>query len=316
MFIPAGPRPKPTEPRARRGRRRPSIAPDIDGELVGFLGELALGPCRRARGRSSPSGFAQLTAPVMAKGVEDTAFYRYDRLVSLNEVGGDPGVFGRPVEAFHADTARGRARGPTPCSLCPPTTPNAAPTSGPGSTFCRRCPAPGQRRGRWAELIDRHRRDLGRTATPCTFSSRRWWERGRSMPTAGRGLHGQGDQGSQGAHVLGGPPAAYDEAVRGLRRAVLADDGFVADLRQFLAEQRIVERGRRNSLAQTALAVDLPGSSRRLPGKRAVGSQPGRPGQSPAGRLRPAPPAPGRHAMRIVPNGVDRPPTRGTRSCG
>jgi (1->4)-alpha-D-glucan 1-alpha-D-glucosylmutase len=46
--------------------------------------------------------FQQLTAPVTAKGLEDTAFYRYHRLVSLNEVGGDPDRFGTPVEEFHA----------------------------------------------------------------------------------------------------------------------------------------------------------------------------------------------------------------------
>jgi len=45
--------------------------------------------------------FQQLTSPVMAKGVEDTAFYRYNRLVSLNEVGGDPEQFGGSVEDFH-----------------------------------------------------------------------------------------------------------------------------------------------------------------------------------------------------------------------
>lgn len=45
--------------------------------------------------------FQQTTGPVMAKGVEDTAFYRYNRLVALNEVGGDPGRFGLHVEAFH-----------------------------------------------------------------------------------------------------------------------------------------------------------------------------------------------------------------------
>jgi (1->4)-alpha-D-glucan 1-alpha-D-glucosylmutase len=45
--------------------------------------------------------FQQLTAPVTAKGVEDTAFYRYHRLVSLNEVGGEPDRFGVPVEEFH-----------------------------------------------------------------------------------------------------------------------------------------------------------------------------------------------------------------------
>ncbi len=44
----------------------------------------------------------QFTAPVMAKSVEDTAFYRFLRLVSLNDVGGDPGRFGSSVAAFHA----------------------------------------------------------------------------------------------------------------------------------------------------------------------------------------------------------------------
>jgi (1->4)-alpha-D-glucan 1-alpha-D-glucosylmutase len=45
--------------------------------------------------------FQQVTAAVMAKGLEDTAFYRYNRLVSLNEVGGNPGKFGISVEEFH-----------------------------------------------------------------------------------------------------------------------------------------------------------------------------------------------------------------------
>ncbi len=53
--------------------------------------------------------FQQTTGPVMAKGTEDTAFYQYNRLVSLNEVGGDPDTFGRSLTAFHrrnADRAR------------------------------------------------------------------------------------------------------------------------------------------------------------------------------------------------------------------
>jgi (1->4)-alpha-D-glucan 1-alpha-D-glucosylmutase len=45
--------------------------------------------------------FQQITGPVMAKGLEDTSFYVYNRLVSLNEVGGDPERFGLSVEAFH-----------------------------------------------------------------------------------------------------------------------------------------------------------------------------------------------------------------------
>ena len=45
--------------------------------------------------------FQQYTAPVQAKGVEDTAFYRYNLLLSLNEVGGDPGRVGRSAAEFH-----------------------------------------------------------------------------------------------------------------------------------------------------------------------------------------------------------------------
>ena len=46
--------------------------------------------------------FQQLTGPVMAKGMEDTVFYRYHRLASVNEVGGSPDQFGVSVEEFHA----------------------------------------------------------------------------------------------------------------------------------------------------------------------------------------------------------------------
>ncbi len=61
----------------------------------------------------TPAGFVtrfqQTTGPVMAKGVEDTAFYRYNRLLALNEVGGDPGRFGLTVEEFHrGNTERAR----------------------------------------------------------------------------------------------------------------------------------------------------------------------------------------------------------------
>lgn len=44
----------------------------------------------------------QLTGPAMAKAVEDTVFYRYNRLIALNEVGGTPDAFGAPLADFHA----------------------------------------------------------------------------------------------------------------------------------------------------------------------------------------------------------------------
>ena len=50
--------------------------------------------------------FQQLTGPVMAKGVEDTVFYCFNRLLALNEVGGDPAGFGTSPDAFHAFCAQ------------------------------------------------------------------------------------------------------------------------------------------------------------------------------------------------------------------
>ena len=47
----------------------------------------------------------QYTGPVQAKGLEDTAFYRYNLLLSLNEVGGDAERFGRAVGEFHEANA-------------------------------------------------------------------------------------------------------------------------------------------------------------------------------------------------------------------
>ena len=57
---------------------------------------------QRAERREFLLSFQQFTAPVMAKGLEDTAFYRYCPLASLNEVGGDPRQFGTSPAAFHA----------------------------------------------------------------------------------------------------------------------------------------------------------------------------------------------------------------------
>lgn len=56
--------------------------------------------------------FQQYTGPVMAKSIEDTAFYRYVRLISLNEVGGEPTRFGTSVEEFHAANAERAATRP------------------------------------------------------------------------------------------------------------------------------------------------------------------------------------------------------------
>jgi (1->4)-alpha-D-glucan 1-alpha-D-glucosylmutase len=83
-------------------KRRPETASAIDN-LLPRLSDPADELCAR---------FQQVTGAVMAKGVEDTAFYRYTRLISLNEVGGYPGQAGSGVAEFHAAQLRRMAQVP------------------------------------------------------------------------------------------------------------------------------------------------------------------------------------------------------------
>jgi (1->4)-alpha-D-glucan 1-alpha-D-glucosylmutase len=85
------------------GERRPELRPALT----------ALAPRLRDSSDELGSRMQQLSGATMAKGVEDTAFYRYARFVALNEVGGDPGEFGVGVEEFHALQAARQQRWPT-----------------------------------------------------------------------------------------------------------------------------------------------------------------------------------------------------------
>jgi len=89
--------------------------PDIDPALLVFLADLLLLQLddRTPLEDEWVMRFQQLTGPAMAKGVEDTAFYRATRLLALNEVGGDPARFGVPVDAFHEANAGAHERWPT-----------------------------------------------------------------------------------------------------------------------------------------------------------------------------------------------------------
>lgn len=86
-------------------RRRNPLTP---GSIFAFLRDTLLmenlqdfTENQRADLRNFVMKFQQITGPVMAKSVEDTAFYIYNRLVSLNEVGGHPEQFGAGLERFH-----------------------------------------------------------------------------------------------------------------------------------------------------------------------------------------------------------------------
>jgi (1->4)-alpha-D-glucan 1-alpha-D-glucosylmutase len=89
---------------AARRRQAASEASVLDFVRAALLLELpAAGEAQHRAMRDFAMKFQQITAPITAKGIEDTALYRFNRLISLNEVGGDPGSYGGGVRAFHAD---------------------------------------------------------------------------------------------------------------------------------------------------------------------------------------------------------------------
>ena len=92
--------------RAVSGAKRRN--PAMDESIFDFLRDVLLfrfGPNLNGAGRAAHTHFVlkfqQTTAPVTAKGLEDTVLYIYNRLTALNEVGGEPQQFGLSIEAFH-----------------------------------------------------------------------------------------------------------------------------------------------------------------------------------------------------------------------
>jgi len=83
-------------------QRRPDLAAAVD----------ALHPLLGTAGTELATRFEQTSGPVMAKGVEDSAYYRWARFIALNEVGGDPARFGTTVAEFHEAQQRRAQRRP------------------------------------------------------------------------------------------------------------------------------------------------------------------------------------------------------------
>jgi (1->4)-alpha-D-glucan 1-alpha-D-glucosylmutase len=90
------------------------LHPVLDAIRVAVLGlaEVTSDAAQQAARDELIVRFGQTTGPVLAKGVEDTAFYRWSRLVALNEVGGSPDIFGISPAEFHAAAGRLARRWP------------------------------------------------------------------------------------------------------------------------------------------------------------------------------------------------------------
>ncbi|MGZ4429219.1 MAG: malto-oligosyltrehalose synthase [Nocardioidaceae bacterium] len=83
--------------------------PDLEAE-IGRLAELMTGEVDGAAAADFAVRFQQTWGPVMAKGIEDTTYYRWHRLVALNEVGGDPGLLEDAAPELLHDWARHQQR--------------------------------------------------------------------------------------------------------------------------------------------------------------------------------------------------------------
>ena len=240
----------------------------------------------------------------MAKGVEDTAFYVYNRLVVAQRGGRRPATVRRLASPPSTRaTPSGRGAGRTPCSPPRRTTPSAARTCARASTCSPSCPTSGARRcGAGAAQPPR-------TARVEDAPRPRPQRRVPALPDAARRLAAASRRTRESlarfreriaAYMLKAvreakvhtswinPNEAYEAALCALRRrrcsasarANRSSHDFVPAC---AAPSRASARQR---LSQTLLKLTSPGVPGHLPGHRALGLQPGRPRQPPAGRLR------------------------------
>ncbi|HEY1920201.1 MAG TPA: malto-oligosyltrehalose synthase [Streptosporangiaceae bacterium] len=237
-------------------RRRP----DLDAELAGFIGELLTGEYPGSAEADFAVHFAQVSAPVMAKGVEDTAFYRYHVLASLCEVGGDPGTFGRPMADFHASMAAAARQWPEAMlTLSTHDTKRSADVRARISLLAERPQAWEQAVTAWAAANEKHKTGgwPDRNTEYLIYQNLvgAW-----PIDAARAGAFAAKAVKEAKVHTSWiDPDQAYDDAVQAFVAGVLADPQFVAGLEGFLAAGQLVERGRVSSLAQAALLLTCPG---------------------------------------------------------
>ena len=219
--------------------------------------------------------FQQLTAPLMAKGVEDTAFYNFNRLISLNEVGGDPGRFGVSVEAFHQYHLSRTAHWPN--SLLATATHDTKR----GEDVRARLNVLSEMPDEWAEAVRRwHNANAGLLGGVAGEPAPAPNDEYLLYQTLVGTWSSQGDSAEElnefskriGAFMLKAireakahtswldPNSAYEKAVTRFVQAVLSKscpNPFLADFQEF--QRRVAFFGRFNSLSQTLLKLTSPG---------------------------------------------------------
>lgn len=231
---------------------------DLDPELFSFLRDLLLLRIKGPLEAELAMRFQQLTGPAMAKGVEDTAFYRYHRLICLNEVGGDPGRFGVDLRQFHGACARAHTE--HPLGLLASTTHDTKRSEDVRARLALLSEIPEQWADavcRWAGRNKRHRTGefpdrnteylLYQTlvgAWPIDLKRiRAYMEKAVKEAKAHTSWTTQNQP--------------YERGLADFIAAVMADRTFLNDLESFVAD--LVLPGRINSLAQTLIKLTAPG---------------------------------------------------------
>jgi (1->4)-alpha-D-glucan 1-alpha-D-glucosylmutase len=232
--------------------------PDLDPLLFDWLRELLLLRLPGELEAEFALRFQQFTGPVMAKGVEDTTFYRYHRLTSLNEVGGDPGHFGTSLAEFHAANAATLAQWPG--SLLATSTHDTKRSE----DVRARINVLSEMPGAWAEAVRGwlahnapHRSAAGPDAnTEYLFYQTLVGAWPIEADRAAAYLQKAGREAKQHTSWTT-PNEAFESAVADFVRGCLADEAFVASVAAFVDSVR--EPGWINALAQTLLKLTAPG---------------------------------------------------------
>jgi (1->4)-alpha-D-glucan 1-alpha-D-glucosylmutase len=232
--------------------------PDIDEDLSTFLREILLLRRRGAPEAELVMQFQQLTVPVMAKGIEDTAFYCYYRLLALNEVGGDPTRFGVTPEEFHR-TILARRRSGT--AMLATSTHDTKRSEDVRARLALLSEIPALWAGavmRFSKLAERHKVSADEPGPNTEYL---FWQTVVGAhpidPERAARYMLKALREAKGRTAWVRPDEEYEKSVTGFVKAVLSDEELMTEVSAFAA--LLVEPGRVNALSQKLLALTAPG---------------------------------------------------------
>jgi (1->4)-alpha-D-glucan 1-alpha-D-glucosylmutase len=232
--------------------------PDLDGELLDFLHDLLMLRHEGDQEQEFALHFQQVSGPVMAKGLEDCAFYRYLPLVSLNEVGGSPSRFGITPDEFHG--AAGAGHETHPLAMLATETHDTKRSEDVRARISLLSEIPDEWAAavdRWSAMNDRHR------TGPWPDRNTEWLLYQTlvgAWPIDTERIVAYMEKATREAKVHTSwvdPVADYEDAVRAFAIAVLADKAFVAGIQAWA--ERLTRPGWVNSLAQKLITLTGPG---------------------------------------------------------